>query len=175
MGMLYKTLFFWLLSTTFLNATDLLQLRKNYYLAVNDAKLTDEVYKMLVNIAKPTPIELGYLGGIEALRAKHSWNPYNKMKFLAKADEILKKAIAQDPNCIEIRFLRFSYQHYLPNMLGYSKEIKEDLTALISLIAANKYADTDKDLIKNIVKFLLESNRLNVNETDSMKRKIASL
>lgn len=101
---------------------DIRQLRQRYYAAVESATVTDKLYAELKKQPKPSPVILAYVGSLEALRAKHALNPYYKIQYLKEADKTMRRAVKADPENIEIRFLRYSYQYYVPEFLGYSEE-----------------------------------------------------
>ncbi|NUQ81749.1 MAG: hypothetical protein HUU10_09080 [Bacteroidetes bacterium] len=140
------------------SATDLNQIRERYYQSVTDEEATRDLYRELSSIPHPTALVLGYQAALEALFAKHVWNPYSKLTWLDKAELSFAKAIRQDPTNVEIRFLRFTYQHYLPGFLKRSPNLDEDRAAIINGLASN-VNQPEPDLRKNVIRFLLESGR----------------
>lgn len=153
-------------------AYDLDKIRKDYIASVKDTKKSEELYSYLSAIKNPDAIILAYLGSAEAIRAKHSWNPYNKMSYLNEGFKKLNEAVEKDPNQLEVRFLRFTLQHYVPNFLGYSKNINEDKGRIISLLK-NKNTGSlrdEKDLMNNMIHFMIESEECNPNEVALLKK-----
>ena len=154
---------------------DINKIRKDYVEAVNSEKTATKLYRQLQSIKNPSPLILAYLGASDAIRAKHSWNPVNKLGFLKKGCKTLDHAVSLSPNQLEIRFLRFSLEHYLPDFLGYSKHLEEDRKKLISL-AGQKETVTkqiDPSILKNIVKFLIVSKRCTTAEIVVLNKLLA--
>lgn len=143
---------------------DLRQLRQRYYAAVQSAAVTDKLYAELKKQAKPSPVILAYVGSLEALKAKHAYNPYYKIQYLKAADQTMRKAVKADPENIEIRFLRYSYQYYVPEFLGYSEDKSEDVAVIVAQLMAGNYRKQDKELVKNMVGFLEETKAVSVTE-----------
>jgi hypothetical protein len=141
------------------SAYDLQGIRLDFYKAVNDAGVANSLYKKLNAIEKKDALLLAYLGSTEAVKAKHAWNPYNKMSLLKAGSKKLEQAVSEVPNSLEIRFLRFSLEHYLPSFLGSSKHLAEDRKQIVKLVEAEKFGSVDKDLLKNIISFMKETKR----------------
>ncbi len=79
-------------------------------------------------------LSLAYYATAVALEARESsWVP-TKIKLANSAHELLNKAVNKDPNSIEIRFLRFSFQANTPSMLGLQTHITSDKSYLLSNI-----------------------------------------
>jgi len=74
-----------------------------------------------------------------------------------------------------MRFLRFSLAHYPPDFLGYSKRLEEDRKKLIALASQKQSVakQIDKSILKNIVKFLIDSKRCTPAEISVLNKLIA--
>ncbi len=138
--------------------------------AVNSAELTDSLYQELTEIKNPSALILGYMGTLEALKAKHSWNPYNKLSYVARSQKTLQKAIALEPQNIEIRFMRFSIQHFTPFFLGYSKDLSTDRQIIISQFRQKKFGKINPELVKGIAEFMISTERCTRQEVEVLKR-----
>ncbi|MCS6990960.1 MAG: hypothetical protein NZL95_03780 [Chitinophagales bacterium] len=112
----------------------------------------------LQRYATGRPLELAYVGAAEALVARDAWNPWVKWEYVQRSAQTMKKAIEKEPSNAEIRFLRFSMEHYVPQWLGLSKHLEEDRREIIRALMSGQPAN-DKILRKNIIQFLLESGR----------------
>jgi len=152
---------------------DIRQLRQRYYSAVESSSITDKLYAELKKHAQPSPVVLAYVGSLEALRAKHALNPYYKIQYLKEADQTMRKAVKADPQNIEIRFLRYSYQYYVPEFLGYSEEKPEDVAVIVAQIKARNFRQQDKELMKNIVGFLAETKAVSSSEIGKLNALLA--
>lgn len=141
-------------------------LRREYVEALESDKKTDVLLKKLSQPQIKDPLLIAYRGGAEALKAKHAFNPYTKMNFLKKSQKSLEQAVAMSPEVIEIRFLRFSIQHYLPGFLRQSKELDEDRLVIVKHIAD---PGLDKVMQQSIGKFLIESGRCTTAEVQKIR------
>ena len=158
------------LNTAF--AYDLNKIRKDYYLAVEDSKKSEELYTYLSSIKNPDAIILAYLGSAQAIRAKHSWNPYNKVSYLKEGFKKLDAAVKKDPDHLEVRFLRFTLEHYVPDFLGYSKNLVADKDKIIHLLT-NKDTGSlsgQKAILQNMINFLIESKECSAKEIGILQK-----
>jgi hypothetical protein len=159
------------LLVTFLAApADLPELRKQYYASVNDSKVADQLYDKLKSRSHADPLTLAYFGAIQAVRAKHAFNPYHKVSYLKKGIADLNTAVGKNPDDLEIRFLRFSLQHYVPAFLGMSKHLDQDRVAIVSLMKAKRYGTVDAELRKALVSFMKESKRCSAAEITTLEQ-----
>ncbi|QHT66525.1 hypothetical protein GXP67_07570 [Rhodocytophaga rosea] len=147
-------------------STDMNTIRQEYIEAVNSDNKTDELLKKLSKTAGTEPLLIAYKGATEALKAKHAFNPYTKLSYLKKSNESLQQAIQLRPQDVEIRFLRFSIQHYLPAFLRSDKELQEDKSVIIEHL---KDEGLEKPLRQSIGKFMLESGRCTAQEVKQVK------
>jgi hypothetical protein len=138
-------------------------IKKAMLRAVESSSVTDSLYNKLVSKKSKSALIIAYVGTLEALKAKHSWNPYNKIKYVAQSRSTMKIAIDKESDNLEIRFLRFSIQHYTPGFLGYSKELEEDRKAIVTQFT-NKTFGTDQVLIQSIADFMIKSKRCSASE-----------
>lgn len=154
------------------NSLNVKTLRKEVLLAIEEPKLTDSLYNKLEQISPKPPIIIGYVAMLEALKAKHAWNPYSKFNYLGKSKRTFQKAVSADPANMEIRFMRFSVEHFLPSYLGYSKNLRRDKEVIIQQL---KKPSKDKEYEKSVVKFLIESKRCTAAQNQQLKSKMKSL
>lgn len=155
--------------------TDVLEIRKAMLRAIKSPKVADSLYLILQTINKKPPLVLGYVGALQALKAKDSWNPYKKVKMLASSHKTMEQAVNASPNDMEIRFLRFSIQFYLPGFLGLSKDMANDKNMLIQQLKQKHYGSADKDYIKNIIKFMLDSKQCTAQENTFLREQSATI
>jgi len=127
--------------------------------AIESSSVTDSLYRMLKSRGSENPLIIGYIGTLEALKAKHSWNPYNKIRYVALSQKTMKIAVNRDPNNLEILFMRFSIQHYTPSFLGFSKDLEEDRKAIVRQFKNRKFGHADTALIRNMAAFMIQSER----------------
>jgi hypothetical protein len=127
--------------------------------AIESSSVTDSLYHALKSADTENPLIVAYIGTLEALKAKHSWNPYNKIKYVSLSQKTMRKAVERDPNNLEIRFMRFSIQHHTPAFLGFSKDLEEDRKAIYRQFRNRKFGLADADLIRNMATFMIQSDR----------------
>lgn len=155
--MLVYILFSFILVTTLTNK-ELPYIRVEYYQSIDSESKTEKLLKDLKSVKNKSALLLAYQGASEALMAKHVWNPFKKMEWLNQSAETMRMAVSQHPNHPEIRFLRFSYEHYLPSFLNKSPHLEEDKHIIINSLK-NKSSLVDMELKKKMASFLIETKR----------------
>ncbi|MFN3404474.1 MAG: hypothetical protein ACK40G_10300 [Cytophagaceae bacterium] len=142
-------------------------LRLKYKASVENSALNDSLYEALKNFGKPAVI-LAYKGGTEALKAKHSSNPYKKLQLLKNSLNTLAAAVAADPDNIEIRFIRYSIEDNLPAFLGMSEHLAEDKAAIIKNFDNPENLKMPIGFLEEIQNYLLQSGRLHPAEAHAL-------
>lgn len=170
MKKIFLSLLFLLCNTCFCfsastQKTDITEIRKHMLRAINSSKVTDSLYTSLQNINSTVPLVVAYLGALEALKAKDSWNPYKKIKFLNLSNKTVLRAVNASPNDLEIRFIRFSIQSNLPNFLGLNKDLTSDKNQIIQQLKQKHYGLADKAFLESIIRFMLDSKQCTPQET----------
>lgn len=149
---------------------DLTSIRKTLEAAVRDSKTADEFYKSIKRIESGKPIIIGFKAMSELVLCKHVFNPISKLSHFHSGKDLLEKAIAIDPENIELRFYRYCTQLNVPSILNYSYNLKEDKQFLFKFIESQvKNPKKDLDLYSRIKKFLLTNKY--ATETDKQKLK----
>ena len=97
----------------------------------------------------------GYKGCFYFIKCKFINNPINKLIYFNKGKELLEEAIKQDPNSVELKFLRYSIQKHIPKFLFYSDNIQKDLNFVNENIKSIKNKDT-QEFISNSLKSIPE-------------------
>lgn len=154
---------------------DLKVLRKQLMAAIDNGRATDSLYNVLNGLPQKNALTIAYLGALDALKAKHSWNPYNKIKYLNNSEKLMQRAVQQDPHNIEILFMRFSIQHNVPGFLGYGKDLVADREEMITQLGHKNYGTADKELTVSIIKFLISSKRCTPAESDKLHKRLSQL
>lgn len=159
-----------LLSNSQANAQDLPRIKKLMVQAVESPQITNNLFKELTALKSQDPLIWAYIATLEGLKAKHSWNPYAKLRHISISSKMIQKAVNAAPDDLEIRFMRFSLQHFTPAFLGYSKNLEEDKNAIIRLFELRKFGRSDPDLVRNIAKFMLETKRCTAPEEQIFRK-----
>ncbi|MGV3459751.1 MAG: hypothetical protein ACO1N9_04780 [Flavobacterium sp.] len=96
------------------------------------------------------PLQRAYLGGYQAMMARHKDSPFAKLKTFRQGRANIDRAVIEDPSSAEIRFVRLSVQLEAPALLGYKSNIREDR----DFIRANLASVRDTTLRETIRKLL---------------------
>ncbi|WP_242928545.1 hypothetical protein [Pontibacter vulgaris] len=146
-------------------------LREHYLMASksseNARRFNDHMYKY----KESNPVILAYRAASEATMAKHAWNPYQKMKHINKAAELFDEAVKRDSHNPEIRFLRFTMEHYVPRYLNMSAHLEEDKKYIIDSLRAHPRSGFSTEWARILRDFMLQKDH----STEAEKKLIRSL
>lgn len=170
------TLFFTISLNIFSNTLPdslLNNLRKIYYAGVEYEEYIDSLKNIIKHNfgndkEKYPSLILAYSAGIEALKSKHAFWPFNKLSYLNESMEIFEEAVKREPNNLEIRFMRYSILYYVPGILGYDDVETEDLKAVYELLMQSDYSKIAYDIQKGMVEFVIQSEQLNQSEIENL-------
>jgi|SRR6476659_3109330 len=153
-------------------AYDINEIRADYIEAINNSEKADELYKELTSLKSRDALVMAYLGSTIAVKAKHEWNPVNKLSYIKQAFRILNEAVEKAPNQLEVRFLRFTLEHYVPEFLGYSKNINQDKAKVIDLVKKSNVQSLkiDAKILRDMVNFMIDSKRCSPNEVAVLQK-----
>src|SRR5690606_35976199 len=90
-----------------INGQDLDTIRQTYHVAVSDKKLCKTMIETLKS-ANENSVYLAYLGSFQAIWANHTINPFSKLSTFNEGKRNIEKAIKNNPDNIDIRFVRLS-------------------------------------------------------------------
>lgn len=150
------------------------QVRLLYEKGVEDASAARQLLEIASAMATDDPLILAYRGGAEALLAKHAWNPYTKLDYLNKSMKTLGHAIKQDSSNPEIRFIRFSIQYYVPQFLGYSKNLSEDAHVIATYFPVFKNV-VDEATFTAVGEFMIGSGKCSEADALYIRRQLNAL
>lgn len=153
-------------------SSDLEKIRLQFYEAVESKAVAEKFVKRMKLEQGISPVHLAYYGSAQTLMGKHAWNPYQKLTYLKNGMQVLSNASQKAPDNLEIRFLRFSIEHYLPAFLGMSKHIDEDRKKIVSLVQKRQYGSLSHDVVTNIASFVIKSGRAKGGELDILNQAI---
>lgn len=158
-----------------------LVLRVKYYQAVEESDSLAVLQKIINdNIDNTNPLisEIipAYSAAVLSLKAKHAFWPFTKLKYLERSMDKFGQIIKENPDNLEIRFMRFSILHYVPDFLGWNDEKEFDREKIISLIIERRFDNIPSDVMHGIKSFMLESGRLTEKESNLLiETNLASL
>ena len=135
----------------FASGVDVVQLRQLYYKANESEEFCDRFCQQVGAIGERSePIFLCYKAMASFLRCRRVLNPYSKFSSFNDGKKLLEHAIRNDPNNVEIRFMRFSVQSQAPRLLSYNDNLKEDKALVLG--CWKKIADNDlKEKIRSFM------------------------
>lgn len=148
-------------------------IRQHFYKGIENEEVTEDLIAYFEktfsdDIDTYPPFALAYLGATETLLGKHAFDPFSKLGHLEDGLEKLAKAIEMKPLNLEFRFIRFSILHHLPFFLGYGEEREDDRFMIVTLLEMKMYEEKDKEMVKNIIAFMIESDRLSENQLSTL-------
>lgn len=74
----------------------------------------------------------GYLAAMYFFKSRFVGFPTTKYKYFKKGKSMLDAAISMEPNNVELRYIRFIFQHQIPSFLGYDTNKQEDFEVIIN-------------------------------------------
>ncbi len=137
------------------------EIRKKYFEAIGNERKIERLLKKLQDLENPSALLLAYLAACESMMAQFSWNPYTKLAQVNKSFDFFEKAIKEDSQNAEIRFLRFSVQHNVPDFLRKNREFEEDKDILVENFDT---ANFDTEFREFVVNYLKELKRFEAKE-----------
>ena len=143
-------------------------LRSRYQTAVNDAAAARSLWEALQDTAE-SAIEIAYRASARALMARHAFNPFDKLAFLKEANRDFRRAVRLDAENLEIRFLRFAIQHYIPAFVGESENLEEDKTKLLANFARFREFDLSPEQARQFWEFFGQTGRFSAVELSKME------
>ncbi|KYP14770.1 hypothetical protein [Flavihumibacter sp. CACIAM 22H1] len=141
-----------LLTGLFTGTQSISQVKELYEgLASRESSLIDAQLKKLEN--SNSPADYAYTGALLMKKADVVKGPANKLETFRAGKEKLEKAIQEDNENVEFRFLRLLIQENAPGILGYDKNIAEDAS-----LVAEKFNELPKE-VKEVVQSYSKSSR----------------
>lgn len=91
----------------------------------------DEANKFIEKLKNDSsPEAKGYTAAMVLMKSRYKKGPFSKLKFFKQGKKILDDDINENPEIIEIRYIRFLMQKQIPKFLGYNKNIEEDFNVI---------------------------------------------
>ena len=143
----------WLLYLTVLSAhlglaqtTDWAAIRADFVVAVQHRQRCAAAIVKLQSYPD-LALATGYSGAFTMVMARHTANPFKKLRYFRDGKALLERAIKASPQDTELRFLRLSLQHNLPAILNYSTAIKTDTEFVLRNFKRIKATDLRKIIV----------------------------
>ena len=154
-----------LFTSLFLVSPRLSEVRKNYVVAVNDKEVAFQLNEDLTEVTKDDDkIMVAYKGSVLTLMAKFTTTTKEKKAFFKEGASLLDYAILEEPNNIEMRYIRLGVQENAPKVVGYRKNKEEDKQFIL-----DHYKEISSNELKTLIKgFVIQSEMF----TDEEKKLI---
>lgn len=149
------------------------EVRSSYTKSIDDEDEAERLFDRLnTSEAKADALLLAYCGATRALMAKHSINPYTKLKCLKEGSAMLNSAVEKSPKHIEVRYLRYSVEYNVPDFLDYRQHLAVDKKCIVDGIIAGSHGLT-KAVLKDIVAYMLKNAELDAATKAKLNKAIA--
>ncbi len=133
------------------------EVRALYIAAENDAATAEKGLQWAKRLSEKNAVQQAYEAGFEALQAKFSWNAFYQFSQVKRAMALFGRAIEREPNNVEVRYLRFSVNYFLPLLMQEKAMLAEDKAFLLK---AFPFTDQAPEVRKQIEKFMTEKANL---------------
>ena len=141
--------------------------RQRFYAAIEDKNQIEPAIKLFGKIKQLAPKYTGraqvYIGALVALRGKHAFFPYTKLKWARRGLAIMDTGLKKSPDDIEALFIHGTTCYYLPFFFRRGDDAQRDFKKIIQLMPQQMHA-YDPKLIKNVAVFLIENAKLTDDE-----------
>ncbi|MFK7952122.1 MAG: hypothetical protein AB8B73_04700 [Ekhidna sp.] len=155
------------------NSQSLQDARSSFHKAVMKPDASREFHETMESDLDRSATLLAYQAVSEALLAQVIWNPFSKLSQVMKYDRIMQEAVMNDPDNIEIRFLRLAIEVNLPDFLGMSEHIQEDRDMIVQNMSEVRTMNLEKSYGQYIFFFLNEAGLCTEEEIDLMESVLA--
>jgi hypothetical protein len=144
-------------------------LRQQYLEASKDIEAARSFNDLMSNYKEQDPVVLAYKAVSEAVMAKYVWNPYSKLKYLRASAHLFDKAVKLNKTHPEIRFLRFTVEHYVPRYLDLSGHITDDKRIIINSLVEYPGSGLPPALARSIRHFMLSKDHCTEQEKATLQ------
>lgn len=145
------------------------EIRSEFHAVVQNPDDSRTFHKFLKDIEEPSSTIKAYQAVSEALLAQVVWNPFSKLSQVVKYDKQMKVAVEEDPQNIEIRFLRLAIEYNLPSFLGMSTHLEEDVAKIVDGLSSVSEMQVNPMFGKYIFYFLEQTDLCSEEQLAVMK------
>ncbi len=146
------------------------ELRQKYLKASKDHVKAKEFHKQMSAYTGQEGLIKGYQAASEAVMAKYVWNPYGKLKHLKTSAALFEEAVSLDKKQPEIRFLRFTVEHYVPRYLNLSAHVEEDKKIILASLEAHPHSGLSEGLARTMRDFMLSKDHCTEAEKQMLRK-----
>jgi hypothetical protein len=142
------------------------EVRSRYLAALIHHEQAESLLADLNRENHPNPLLTAYRAAVLAVTAKHTGNPFRKLDYVRQSEQAFRKAVTQDSENVEIRYLRFSIQHHLPAFLGMSRDLERDAQVIVQRMS---HFEGTARMKAAIIRFMIESGRCEESQVEQLK------
>ncbi len=159
--------------STLASGQSLQEVRSSFHQAVMDPEMSRNFHSLVASSKDNSATILAYQAVSEALIAQLAWNPFSRLSQVMKYDKLMDQAVMEDPENIEIRFLRMAVEVNLPSFLGMSTHIQADRDMIVSNLSKVSSMKLEKKFGRYIFYFLNETGLCTNDEISLMEESLA--
>lgn len=159
--------------STIASGQTILEVRSSFHQAVMEPETSRDFHELMESPQENSATIVAYQAVSEALLAQVVWNPFSKLSQVMKYDKLMEKAVLEDEENIEIRFLRLAIEVNLPSFLGMSEHIKEDRDMIVNNMSKVSTMKVEKGYGQYIFYFLNETGLCTEEEISLMEEMLA--
>ena len=132
--------------------------REKFYQCIENEKEISAAIRLFKQISQTNGKYEGicqtYQGVLIALKGKHAFWPHQKFMLVKRGLSTMDAGLKKAPNDLETLFIHSSTCYYLPFFFGRADNARRGFKKVITLLP-NQYTNYDKNLITNVIGFLL--------------------
>lgn len=143
-------------------------LREAYQQAAAHEPAVKKLFALLP--AQADALAEAYRAAGHALKGRYAWNPMTKLQEVQACLKLFEQAVAQAPDNPEIRFLRFTILHHLPEFLQDKDALASDRETLLARLPYFQDYGLNREHLRGFLRFFEESKRFSGKELDPLYR-----
>lgn len=145
------------------SASQWIQIRTAYRTALTNNNHLSIFESACKTHSQTDPLAKAYYATALALRARASISPPNKLSLANQAESLLNAAAIAQPQNLEIRFLRYTFEYGTPSMLNMKKNMAQDKPMAI------KFAKSPSPIKDIAIAFLKDCDQLTESEKNALR------
>ncbi len=145
------------------SASQWIQIRTAYRTALTNNNHLSIFESACKTYSQTDPLAKAYYATALALRARASISPPNKLSLANQAESLLNAAATAQPQNLEIRFLRYTFEYGTPSMLNMKKNMAQDKPLAI------KFAKSPSPIKDIAIAFLKDCDQLTESEKNALR------
>jgi len=126
--------------------------------------------KLLETTTEKDPLVTAYRGAAQTIEAIYVFWPLKKLDYLKEGLAVIASAISQEPNNLEIRYIRFSIVSNVPGFLGFGNLLVEDKPVILKGLLKQDYSSITKQTQIGMIEYMLQSDDLTEAEASTLKK-----